>query len=360
MGSGQSAENDAQNSTNQAVIEATQAVDDAAQVEEAKRKAEEARAATAAAETEKQKEEARRRQEEAKKLQEEAEATAKASLEKANEAAKVAREKEEMARKIAREEEANAKAEAEAARKEKIEQSSSPIAREARKSENQDKPKSKAKLELFNIHMSLTNLLQYISFSSPLLLIFFITLYSIIQNNYISGLIFNMGIVIISSIVYILKHVLKNKQQSNANPFCNVLPAPFSVRAYDENIGPHYYDSPSFSSAVLSFSATYLIYPMVINNQHNVGLLVVSIVLVLINAVTEFLYKCSGLFGITLGILLGIIVALLYYSLLMSSDYSSQYTFFTDSISNNIQCSKPGTQNFKCKLYKNGEAIGQI
>jgi hypothetical protein len=358
MGSGQSAVNDAQNSTDQAVIESTQAVEDAIQVEEANRKAEEARAAVAAAETEKQKEEARIRQEEAKKLQEEAEATAKASLEKANEAAKAAKEKEEIARKIVREEEANAKAEA--ARKEKIEQSSSPIAREANKSENQDKPKSKAKLELFNIHMSLTNLLQYISFSSPLLLIFFITLYSIIQNNYISGLIFNMGIVIISSIVYILKHVLKNKQQSNANPFCNVLPSPFSVRAYDENIGPHYYDSPSFSSAVLSFSATYLIYPMVINNQHNVGLLVVSIVLVLINAVTEFLYKCSGLFGITLGILLGIIVALLYYSLLMSSDYSSQYTFFTDSISNNIQCSKPGTQNFKCKLYKNGEAIGQI
>lgn len=356
MGSGQSAVNDAQNSTDQAVINSTQAVEDAIQVEEAKRKAEEARAATAAAETEQQKEEARRRQEEAKKLQEEAEATAKASLEKANEAAKVAREKEEMARKIVREEEETAKV-----RKEEFEEEwNARLATKANKSENQDKPKSKAKLELFNIHMSLTNLLQYISFSSPLLLIFFITLYSIIQNNYISGLIFNMGIVIISSIVYILKHVLKNKQQSNANPFCNVLPSPFSVRAYDENIGPHYYDSPSFSSAVLSFSATYLIYPMVINNQHNVGLLVVSIVLVLINAVTEFLYKCSGLFGITLGILLGIIVALLYYSLLMSSDYSRQYTFFTDSISNNIQCSKPGTQNFKCKLYKNGEAIGQI
>jgi hypothetical protein len=356
MGSGQSAENDAQNSTNQAIIESTQAVEDAIQVEDAKRKEEEARAAVAAAETEQQKEEARKRQEEAKKLQEEAEATAKASLEKANEAAKVAREKEEMARKIVREEEENAKVRKEEYEKEWLAR----LPTKANKSENQDKPKSKAKLELFNIHMSLTNLLQYISFSSPLLLIFFITLYSIIQNNYISGLIFNMGIIIISSIVYILKHVLKNKQQSNANPFCNVLPSPFSVRAYDENIGPHYYDSPSFSSAVLSFSATYLIYPMVINNQHNVGLLVVSIVLVLINAVTEFLYKCSGLFGITLGILLGIIVALLYYSLLMSSDFSRQYTFFTDTISNNIQCSKPGTQNFKCKLYKNGEAIGQI
>jgi hypothetical protein len=219
------------------------------------------------------------------------------------------------------------------------------------------KKKAGMKFELYNIHMSLTNILQYISFSSPLLLIFFITLYSIIQNNYLSGLIFNMGIVIIAAIVYLLKHILKNKQSTNANPFCNVLPSPFTVRAFDETSGLHYYDSPSFSSAVLSFSAAYLIYPMIIKNQQNVGLLVFSIVLVLINAVTEFLYNCSGLFGIILGILIGIIFAILYYSLLMSSDYTSSYLYFADKISNNTQCTKPGTQNFKCSLYKNGIAV---
>ena len=223
-------------------------------------------------------------------------------------------------------------------------------------------PKSnpKMKLNLHNIHMSLTNVIQYVSFSSPLLLVFFITLYSIVQNNYLSGLIFNMGIVIISSIVYLLKHILKNKQQTAANPFCNVLPSPFSVRAFDENDGQVFYDSPSFSSAVLSFSAAYLIYPMIIKNQQNTGLLVFSIVLVLVNAVTEIMYKCCGLFGIILGILLGILFAILYYSLLMSSNYTASYLYFNDTISNNTQCTKPGTQNFKCSLYKNGVAINAV
>ena len=218
----------------------------------------------------------------------------------------------------------------------------------------------KMKLNLHNIHMSLTNVIQYVSFSSPLLLVFFITLYSIVQNNYLSGLIFNMGIVIISSIVYLLKHILKNKQQNAANPFCNVLPSPFSVRAFDENDGQVFYDSPSFSSAVLSFSAAYLIYPMIIKNQQNTGLLVFSIVLVLVNAVTEIMYKCCGLFGIVLGILLGILFAILYYSLLMSSNYTASYLYFNDTISNNTQCTKPGTQNFKCSLYKNGVAINAV
>ena len=226
--------------------------------------------------------------------------------------------------------------------------------------ESKPKKSSDMKLNLYNIHMSLTNVLQYVSFSSPLLLVFFITLYSIIQNNYLSGLIFNMGIVIVSSIVYLLKHILKNKQQNAANPFCNVLPSPFSVRAFDENDGVVYYDSPSFSSTILSFSAAYLIYPMIIKNQQNVGLLVFSIVLVLINAVTEIMYKCCGLFGIILGILLGIIFAILYYSLLMSSNYTASYLYFHDNISNNTQCTKPGTQNFKCSLYKNGVAVNAI
>jgi len=215
--------------------------------------------------------------------------------------------------------------------------------------------------ELFNIQMTLTNLFQYVSFSSPILIVFFITLYSIVQDKILSGLIFNMGIVLISSIVYILKHLLKNKQHSNANPFCNVLPSPFTVRIYDNNNHTdYYYDSPSFSSSVLAFSATYLIYPMIIMNQQNVSLLVIAISLVLINAVTEVIYKCSGLFGVILGMLIGIIFAILYYSLLMSSDHTSKYLYFADKESNNTQCSKPGTQNFKCSLYKNGMAISPV
>lgn len=225
---------------------------------------------------------------------------------------------------------------------------------------SKQKDNTKLKLNLHNIHMSLTNVLQYVSFSSPLLLVFFITVYSIVQNNYLSGLIFNMGIVIIASIVYLLKHILKNKQNTRANPFCNVLPSPFTVRAFDDTVGQVYYDSPSFSSAILSFSAAYLIYPMIIKNQQNVGLLVFSIVLVLINAVTEIMYNCCGLFGIILGILLGIIFAILYYSLLMSSNYTASYLYFHDTISNNTQCTKPGTQNFKCSLYKNGVAINAV
>lgn len=206
---------------------------------------------------------------------------------------------------------------------------------------------------LSQIPMSLTNLFQYISFTAPILVIFFITLFSIMQNNLEKGLIFNMGIVILSTLVYILKNVLKNKQSKFASPFCNILPAPFTVIA-SKGDNSNIFDAPSMSSAILSFSSTYLIYPMVNNNQHNFSLLVFLIGITSINVFVEYNQKCSGVMGLVLGILLGIIFGIVYYSILYMSKKSS-LVYFSDPISNNVQCSKPTKQNFKCEVYKDGK-----
>ena len=206
---------------------------------------------------------------------------------------------------------------------------------------------------LNRLPMSLTNLFQYISFTAPILVIFFITLFSIMQNNLERGLIFNMGIVILSTLVYILKNVLKNKQSDAASPFCNILPAPFTVfesKGGNSNI----YDAPSMSSAILSFSSTYLIYPMINNNQHNFSLLVFLIGITSINVFVEYHKKCSDVMGLVLGILLGIIFGIIYYSILYMSK-KSNLVYFSDPISNNVQCSKPTKQNFKCEVYKDGK-----
>ena len=208
---------------------------------------------------------------------------------------------------------------------------------------------------LSQIPMSLTNLFQYISFTAPILVIFFITLFSIMQNNLEKGLIFNMGIVILSTLVYILKNVLKNKQSTNASPFCNILPAPFTVFESRVTGAPSsIFDAPSMSSAILSFSSTYLIYPMINNNQHNFALLVFLIGITSINIFVEYDLKCCDVMGLVLGILLGIIFGILYYSILYMSN-KSNLVYFSDPISNNIQCSKPSKQNFKCEVYKDGK-----
>jgi hypothetical protein len=199
------------------------------------------------------------------------------------------------------------------------------------------------------VPMTLTNLFQYVSFTAPILVIFFITLFSIMQNNLEKGLIFNMGIVILSTLVYILKNVIRNKQSDYASPFCNIIPGPFTV-ASDGNI----FDAPSMSTSILSFSSTYLIYPMLNNNQHNYTLLVFLIGITSINAVVEYNQNCSDIMGIIFGLLLGIIFAIVYYNILYMSK-KSNLVYFSDTISNNVQCSKPTKQNFKCEVYKDGK-----
>ena len=203
------------------------------------------------------------------------------------------------------------------------------------------------------ISMTWTNLFQYISFISPILVIFFVTLYSIMQNNLERGLIFNMGIVIVSTFVYLIKRMLKNKQSTFASPFCNVIPGPFTV-----SDGGTIYDSPSMSTSILSFSSSYIIFPMVINNQTNYPLLVFLIVITCINAVIEYYQKCSDIMGIVLGLTLGTILGIAYYSALYYSNMEKKrndLVYFSDTISNDVKCGKRGPQNFKCEVYKNGK-----
>ena len=200
------------------------------------------------------------------------------------------------------------------------------------------------------ITMSLTNVFEYISFTSPLLVVFSITLLSIVQNSLEKGLIFNMGIVILSAIVYILKNVIKSKQLIFASPFCNILPGPFTVRSIEG-----VFNSPSLSSAILAFSSTYLIYPMVTTPDYNFPLLVFLIAITSINTVTEYNQSCSDIMGIVLGLLIGILFAIVYYSILFMTN--KKFVYFADPISNNVQCSKPTKQSFKCKRYINGEEV---
>jgi hypothetical protein len=152
--------------------------------------------------------------------------------------------------------------------------------------------------------------------------------------------------------VLLLKNVIKNKQSIFASPFCNILPAPFTVK--DMGV---IYNAPSFSSAILAFSATYLIYPMTINNQSNIAMVVFLLTVTSINAVTEYNQKCSDIMGLVLGLLLGILFGILYYTLLYIST-KNKFVYFANSVSNNVQCSKPTNQQFKCQVYQNGEVIG--
>ena len=171
-------------------------------------------------------------------------------------------------------------------------------------------------------------------------------------NNFVKGIIFNMGILIVSGFVYLAKRLIKRKQSDYFSPICNIMPWPFTV-----SNGGEIYDAPSMSTSILSFSSSYIIYPMIINNQVNYSLLVFLIVITCINAVVVYSQKCSGLIGIVVGLVLGILTAIGYYHAIALSEDKDKLVYFTDTISNNVKCGRPNTdQNFVCEVFKDGRS----
>ena len=202
-----------------------------------------------------------------------------------------------------------------------------------------------------NIHpitFSLTNILKIISFMSPFLFSLTIILYAILANKIVKGLILLIGIVIVTFINYLLKNIIKSKQNYSASPFCNILPSPFTYRS-NESI----FDSPSLSITILTFISTYLIFPMFTNNDINYSIIIFALIFICCNGAVEYNDKCSNYGGIILGFIVGIILGILYYNLIVSSGYKD-IAYFNQVISDNTQCTKPGPTKFRCKKYVRG------
>jgi hypothetical protein len=200
------------------------------------------------------------------------------------------------------------------------------------------------------ISLTLTNLFTFVSLLSPIFIVFFTILSSIINNQLVKGLILNMGIIIVSGIIYFLKIILRTPQNKAASPFCNILPAPFT---FTNKNSDEIYENPSLSSGVLSFVSTYLIYPMMINNQLNPGILIFLIILLAINIGVEKNLLCCGIMSSFMGVLVGIIFAMVYYTILRLNN-DENLLYFTQTFSDNMQCTKPLDKTFKCTIYKNG------
>ena len=196
------------------------------------------------------------------------------------------------------------------------------------------------------ITISLTNLLKYISLMSPLLLIFFMVMISIFNNTLVKGLLFSLGVVIITFINYLLKSTLKEKQDPYASTMCNLLPQPFTLLSSDGNV----FSSPSLNSTVIAYTTAYLLFPMKINNQLNPSLATFLIALLGVNGIVELQDKCTSIGGILLGVVVGVLFGITYY-FMISLTGNKDLAYFSEILSNDIKCSKPSEQRFKCVTH---------
>ena len=194
--------------------------------------------------------------------------------------------------------------------------------------------------------LTLTNVFQFISAISPLLLGFFLVMTSIFNQD-LKGLVYLAGILFATFANVFLLFMIGSKTFPDASPTCSLVNLPFNMSGYN---------NPSLNSVLIAFTMAYLILPMQFSNQMNYSIISFLFGFFAVDAINKIVNKCTSLTGVILGLLTGGLFGFLWYTIFHATGYDS-LLYFNETSSNKVFCARPKKQTFKCAVYKNGQLV---
>jgi len=195
------------------------------------------------------------------------------------------------------------------------------------------------------MQLNLSNILQFFSAISPLLLTFCLVLISFFNQD-IKGLVYLGGILIASLANLLLLNTFKVKLDVPIPTFCNLIDFPFDLNTYIV---------PAFNSMLISFTLAYLWMPMILISTINYPLIIFIFALLGIDGISKKMSGCNTAVGVLTGTIVGFGLGILYF--IPFYHKSPELLFFNNEPSNNVICSRPKKQSFKCQVFKNGELV---
>lgn len=195
------------------------------------------------------------------------------------------------------------------------------------------------------IELTLSNALQFFSFISPTLLVFFMFMSSLFNQN-LKGLVYLAGLLIASLFNIFFMNLIGSGRDENEAFSCSIFDIPHVSQ----------YNSPYPSSLIIAFTVAYLVLPMKYNNQMNYAVLGFLLCLLGIDILTKVQNKCTTYAGAVLGGLVGFLLGTVWYILFHGAGFDA-LMYFDELRSDSVVCSRPTKQTFKCSVYKNGQLI---
>ena len=195
------------------------------------------------------------------------------------------------------------------------------------------------------IELTVSNVLQFFSFISPTLLVFFLFMSSLFNQN-LKGLVYLAGLLITSLINIFFMNMIGSGRDENEAFSCSIFDIPHVSQ----------FNSPYPSSLIIAFTVAYLILPMKYNEQMNYAVLGFLLCLLGVDIITKVQNKCTTYAGSILGGLVGFLLGTIWYIFFHAAGFDS-LLYFDELRSDNVVCSKPTKQTFKCSVFKNGELI---
>ena len=198
------------------------------------------------------------------------------------------------------------------------------------------------------MQLSFSNLLQFFAAISPILLAFCLVMISLFNSD-IKGMVYLGGILIACLINLFIMNTLDVKSEALIPSYCNLVEFPFNLNEYI---------SPAFNSMFIAFTLAYLYMPMQYISGMNYPVILFITGLLVLDAGTKITGGCTTFGGVALGTLVGFILGLLWFIAFYSTGHED-LLYFNAEPSNNVICSRPSKQSFKCKVFKNGQIIGE-
>ena len=197
--------------------------------------------------------------------------------------------------------------------------------------------------------LDLANILYLLSYLTPLYVSFFMLMSSLFNQD-VKALVWLGGVALFTLVTIGLQQMFK----SPVNPERNAICASFSLGGFTL---PQY-NNPSVTCYFIAFTLAYLILPMFTNKLWNYPIIIGFATLFVIDASTKLRGKCTTVAGVFFGALVGCLCGLVWYNVINEAG-GTQLLYFNTAGSNNVVCSKPKQQTFKCLVYKNGQLIGE-
>ena len=196
---------------------------------------------------------------------------------------------------------------------------------------------------------TIINYLKLVSRLSPFFLVFFLVAVSLFDSQWgIKGFVYLACILMLSLVIYIIAMILgPDNTEYNKDVMCHI---------FDYPMGDKSIHNPALNSAIIAYTFVYLIYPMVTNDTYNYGVMGLLTVLYVTDTFMTLYYKCTNPLSIILGTAIGAVLSFGVVFMFLASGNAS-LLFFNELRSNNMVCKRPAKQNFKCKVYQNGELI---
>ena len=117
----------------------------------------------------------------------------------------------------------------------------------------------------------------------------------------------------------------------------------------------------SVSTFFIVFTMIYLIQPMFMNKDWNYYVVIGFLGMLVMDTMVKFqLFPlCTRKGGILSGAVFGILYSMICYNGILAAG-GNKLLYFNTVSSNNVYCSRPKKQTFKCYVYKNGEIVSAV